>query len=105
MQEKIRVRLEAYEHTLLDRTVKVIISNVEKTGALISGPIPLPTKIEKFTVIKSPHKFSQGREQFEIRTHRRIIDITEVNKKVVDTLQGVSSLIESAGKYVYQGMR
>ncbi|MFH1706461.1 MAG: 30S ribosomal protein S10 [Planctomycetota bacterium] len=89
MQEKIRIRLEAYEHTLLDRTVKVIISNVEKTGALISGPIPLPTKIEKFTVIKSPHKFSQGREQFEIRTHRRIIDITDVNKKVVDTLHNL----------------
>ena len=86
MKEKIRVRLEAYEHTLLDKTVKLIISNVEKTGAFISGPIPLPTKIEKFTVIKSPHKFEQGRDQFEIRTHRRIIDITEVNKKVVDTL-------------------
>jgi len=89
VQEKIRVRLEAYEHTLLDRTVKQIIADVEKTGAFVSGPIPLPTKVEKFTVIKSPHKFEQGREQFEIRTHRRIIDITEVNKKVVDTLHSL----------------
>lgn len=89
MQEKIRVRLEAYEHTLLDKTVSQIVSDVEKTGAFISGPIPLPTKIEKFIVIKSPHKFEQGREQYEIRTHRRIIDITEVNKKVVDTLHSL----------------
>ena len=86
MQEKIRVRLEAYEHTLLDKTAKQIIADVEKTGAFISGPIPLPTKIEKFTVIRSPFIDKDSQEQFEIRTHKRLIDVVEPGSKTVDQL-------------------
>ena len=82
----IRIRLKAYDHRLLDRSVTEIVNTVKRTGAQFSGPIPLPTKIERFTVLRSPHVDKKSREQFEIRTHKRIIDILEPTSKTVDAL-------------------
>jgi len=82
----IRIRLKAYDHRLLDRSVQEIVNTVKRTGAQFSGPIPLPTKIERFTVLRSPHVDKKSREQFEIRTHKRIIDILEPTSKTVDAL-------------------
>ena len=82
----IRIRLKAYDHRLLDRSVQEIVNTVKRTGARFAGPIPLPTKIERFTVLRSPHVDKKSREQFEIRTHKRIIDILEPTSKTVDAL-------------------
>jgi len=84
--ERIRIRLKAYDHRLLDQAVKEIVETVKKTGARISGPIPLPTKIHRYTVLRSPHIDKKSREQFEIRVHKRLIDILEPTQQTVDAL-------------------
>ncbi len=85
-KEKIRIKLKAYEHDLLDKSAKKIISTAERTGARISGPVPLPTDKEVFTVLRSPHIHKDAREQFEMRTHKRLIDIKDPSSKTVDAL-------------------
>jgi len=84
--EKIRIRLKAYEHKLLDQSAQKIVGTAERTGAEVSGPIPLPTKKEIFTVLRSPHVHKTSREQFEMRTHKRLIDILDPTSKTVDAL-------------------
>ncbi len=85
-QQRIRIRLKAYDHRILDQSAEQIVEAAERTGANVAGPIPLPTQIKKFTVIRSPFVHKDGREQFEIRTHKRLIDIVEPSSKTVDTL-------------------
>lgn len=85
--KKIRVRLKAYDHRLLDATVEKIISQVEATGATIVGTIPLPTEKQVYTVLRAVHKDKDAREQFEIRTHKRLIDIVSPTKETVDVLR------------------
>ncbi len=84
--EKIRLKLKAYDHRVLDRSVAAIVEAVKRTGATIKGPIPLPTKIRKYTVLKSPHINKDSREQFEIRMHSRMIDIVSATPETVDSL-------------------
>jgi small subunit ribosomal protein S10 len=84
--QNIRIRLQAYDHRLLDQSVKEIVSTAKRTGARVRGPIPMPTKIEKFTVLRSPHIDKKSREQFEIRTHKRLIDIADWLPQTVDAL-------------------
>lgn len=84
--QKIRIKLKAYEHTLIDNACKRIIDTVEKFGAKVAGPIPLPTDREVVTVIRSPHKNKDSREQFESKTHKRLIDIYSPSTKAVDAL-------------------
>jgi small subunit ribosomal protein S10 len=85
-RQKIRIRLKAYDHRILDQSAVQIVEAAERTGAAVAGPIPLPTHIRKFTVIRSPFIDKDSREQFEIRTHKRLIDILEPTSKTVDTL-------------------
>ena len=84
--QKIRIRLKAYDHKLLDQSVSEIVDTARETGAKIAGPIPLPTEINKFCVLRSPHVDKKSREQFEIRTHKRLIDILEPTQQTVDAL-------------------
>ncbi len=84
--EKIRIRLKAYEHELLDQSAEKIVKTAERTGADVSGPVPLPTEKEVFTVLRSPHVHKDAREQFEMRTHKRLIDILDPTSKTVDSL-------------------
>jgi small subunit ribosomal protein S10 len=84
--ERIRLKLKAYDHRVLDRSVASIVEAVKRTGASIKGPIPLPTKIRKYTVLKSPHVNKDSREQFEVRTHARMIDILSATPDTVDSL-------------------
>ena len=84
--EKIRVRLRAFDAELIDQSAKSIVQTVQKAGAKVSGPIPLPTKIQKVTVLRSPHVNKKSREQFEMRTHKRLIDIIEPSADVMDSL-------------------
>ncbi len=86
MDQKIRIRLKAYDYHLLDQSVEDIVDTAKRTGARVSGPIPLPTRKEKFTVLRSPHVDKKSREQFEIRTHKRLIDILEPTPQTVDAL-------------------
>ena len=85
-QQRIRIRLKAYDHRILDQSAEQIVEAAERTGAIVAGPIPLPTHIKKFTVIRSPFIHKDGREQFEIRTHKRLIDIQNPTSRTVDTL-------------------
>ena len=85
-REKIRIRLKAYDHKVLDQSARRIVEAAESTGAMIGGPVPLPTKVEKYTVIRSPFIDKDSREQFEIRTHKRLIDVVEPGSKTIDTL-------------------
>jgi small subunit ribosomal protein S10 len=85
-RQKIRIRLKAYDHRVLDESAAQIVESAEKTGAAVAGPIPLPTTINKYTVIRSPFVHKDGREQFEMRTHKRLIDILEPTGRTVDTL-------------------
>jgi len=89
-KQKIRIKLKAYDHRILDQSVKKIVETIESTGAKICGPIPLPTKINRFTVLRSPHTHKDSREQFEMRIHKRLIDILEFNPKTVDALMGMT---------------
>ena len=97
MNEKIRIRLKAYDHRLLDQSVREIVETVRRTGGRVAGPIPLPTHIERFTVNRSPHVDKKSREQFEIRTHKRIIDIKDPNARTVEAL---NRLVVPAGVFV-----
>jgi small subunit ribosomal protein S10 len=90
MNEKIRIRLKAYDHRLLDQSVKEIVETVRRTGGRVAGPIPLPTHVERFTVNRSPHVDKKSREQFEIRTHKRLVDILDPASKTVDALMRLS---------------
>ncbi|MBI4288303.1 MAG: 30S ribosomal protein S10 [Chloroflexi bacterium] len=85
-KQKIRVRLKAFDHRLLDQSAAQIVEVAERTGAMVAGPIPLPTRIEKFCVIRSPFIDKDSREQFEIRTHKRLLDILEPTSKTIDAL-------------------
>ena len=84
--QKIRIRLKAYDHRLLDQSVTEIVDTAKRTGARIAGPVPLPTVINKYCVLRGPHVDKKSREQFEIRAHKRIIDIHNSNNKTVDSL-------------------
>jgi len=83
---KIRIRLKAYDHKLLDQSAREIADTARRTGARVAGPIPLPTKINKYTVLRGPFIDKKSREQFEIRTHKRLLDILEPNKQTLDAL-------------------
>lgn len=85
-QDKIRIRLKAYDHEILDQSAKRIVDTAQRTGANISGPVPLPTKKQVYTILRSPHVNKDSREQFEMRTHKRLIDILEPTPKTVDSL-------------------
>jgi len=87
--QKIRIRLKAYEHTMLDRSAEEIVRTARRTGANVTGPIPLPTKRSVYTVLRSPHVNKKSREQFETRIHKRLIWITDVTPKAVDELQKI----------------
>ena len=86
MAQRIRIRLKAYDHKLLDQSATEIIDTVIRTGARTAGPIPLPTKINRYTVLRSPHVDKKSREQFEIRTHKRLLDILEPTQQTIDAL-------------------
>ena len=84
--QKIRIKLKAYEHNLIDQSAERIVETAKRTGARVSGPIPLPTEKEIITILRSPHKYKDSREQFEMRTHKRLIDIIDPTPKAVDSL-------------------
>jgi small subunit ribosomal protein S10 len=84
--KKIRIRLKAFDHRVLDKSASQIAATAEQSGAMVAGPIPLPTEISKITVLKSPHKDKDAREQFETRTHKRLIDIINPTQKTMDAL-------------------
>ena len=84
--QTIRVRLRAYDHRILDQSTKEIVNTAKRTGAQVRGPIPLPTRIEKFTVLRSPHVDKKSREQFEMRTHKRLLDIVDPTPQTIDAL-------------------
>ena len=86
INQKIRIRLKAYDFRILDQSLLDIVDTAKRTGARISGPVPLPTKINKFTVLRSPHVDKKSREQFEIRTHKRLLDILNPTQETVDAL-------------------
>lgn len=86
-RQQIRIRLQAFEHSILDQSTSEIVNTVKRTGAQIAGPIPLPTRIERFTVNRSPHVHKKSMEQFEIRTHKRVLDIINPTAKTVDELK------------------
>ncbi len=88
--QKVRVKVKGYDHRLVDLSVRQIVEAVERTGGVIVGPVPLPTRIEKFCVIRSPNIDKDSREQFEIRTHKRLIDILEPTPKTIDALTQVN---------------
>ena len=87
--QKIRIRLKAYDHALLDRSAAKLVETAKKTGADVSGPIPLPTEKEIVTILRSPHNNKDSREQFELRTHKRVIDILYPTQKTVDSLMKI----------------
>jgi small subunit ribosomal protein S10 len=86
MKDNIRIRLRAFDHRLLDQSTREIVDTAKRTGAQVAGPIPLPTRISKYTVNRSPHVDKKSRDQFEIRTHKRIMDIVEPTDKTVEAL-------------------
>lgn len=85
-EQNIRIRLRAYDHKLLDKSATEIVNTVRRTGATVRGPIPLPTRINKYTVLRGPHIDKKSREQFEIRTHKRLLDILEPTQDTIDAL-------------------
>ena len=84
--QKIRIRLKAFDHRMIDRSAQEIVETAKRTGAIVFGPIPLPTRIERFDLLRSPHVNKTARDQFEVRTHKRIMDIIEPTDKTVDAL-------------------
>ncbi len=104
ISEKIRIRLKAYDYRILDQSTHEIVETAKRTGARIAGPIPLPTIINKYTVLRSPHVDKKSREQFEVRTHKRLLDIFEPTPQTVDALMrldlpaGVDVEIKAFGK-------
>lgn len=103
-KERIRIRLKAYDHRVLDKSTGEIVDTARRTGATVVGPIPLPTMKNKYTVLRSPHTDKRSREQFEIRTHKRLLDILEPTQETVDSLMrldlpaGVDVEIKAFGK-------
>lgn len=95
--DKMRIRMEAFDYHVLDQAAATIAETAKRTGAKVSGPIPLPTKIERYTVLRSPHVNKKSREQFEMRTHKRLVDISEQTAKTVDALK---RLDVPAGVYI-----
>ena len=95
--QKIRIKLKAYDHALLDQSAAKIVETAKKTGAEVSGPIPLPTKREVVTILRAVHKYKDSREQFEQRTHKRLIDVIAPTQKTVDALQRLEM---PAGVYI-----
>ncbi|MFC2018915.1 30S ribosomal protein S10 [Chloroflexota bacterium] len=89
-KQKIRIRLKSFDHKILDQSAVQIVEAVERTGAVLSGPVPLPTHIQKFSVIRSPFIDKDSQEQFEIRTHKRLIDIMETTSKTIDALTSLN---------------
>ena len=87
---KIRIRMEAYDHEVLDGAAVSIVETAKRTGARVHGPVPMPTRIERYTVLRSPHVNKKSREQFEIRTHKRIIEISEATGKTMDALTKIT---------------
>ena len=87
--EKIRIRLKSYDHTLIDQAAEKIVDTAKRNGAEVSGPIPLPTDKEIVTILRAVHKYKDSREQFEMRTHKRLIDILRPSNKTVEALQGL----------------
>ena len=85
-KEKVRIKIKAYDHRVLDTAAKKIVETVKRTGGEISGPVPLPTEVEKFTILRAVHKDKDYREQFEMRTHKRLIDIKNPSKETIDAL-------------------
>ena len=85
-KQNIRIRLKAFDHRVLDQSTSEIVNTAKRTGANVRGPIPLPTRIERFTVLRSPHIDKKSREQFEIRTHKRVLDIVDPTQQTVDAL-------------------
>lgn len=88
--QRIRIKIESYDHKVLDKSITEIVETAQRTGAKIVGPIALPTKIERYTVLRSPHVDKKSREQFEIRTHKRLLDLTEPTAKTVDALRNLN---------------
>jgi small subunit ribosomal protein S10 len=95
--ERIRIRMEAYDPRALDTSAREIVEHARRTNARVSGPIPLPTRIERYTVLRSPHVDKKSREQFEMRTHKRLIDIYEANAR---TIEALNRLVVPAGVFV-----
>lgn len=87
--QKIRIKLAAYDHKMVDQATERIVETMKKAGAKISGPIPLPTEKEVVTILRSPHKYKDSREQFEIRTHKRLIDVIKPSQKTIEALTGL----------------
>ena len=86
-KEKVRIKLKAYDHRVLDSAAAKIVATVKRTGGVVSGPVPLPTEIEKITILRAVHKYKDSREQYEMRTHKRLIDIKNPSKEVMDVMQ------------------
>ena len=86
LNEKIRIKLKAYDHRVLDQSTQEIVDTAKRTGARIAGPIPLPTRVQRWTVLRSPHVDKKSREQFELKTHKRVIDILDSRPQTVDAL-------------------
>ena len=95
--DRIRIRMEAYDHRALDTSAKEIVEQAKRTNARTCGPVPLPTRVERYTVLRGPHVDKKSREQFEMRTHKRIIDITEYSARTVESL---NRLVVPAGVFV-----
>ena len=89
-KQKIRIKIKGFDHKLVDQAAEQIVETVERTGAVVSGPVPLPTRIQKYSVIRSPFIDKDSQEQFEIRTHKRLIDIIETSSKTIDSLTGLN---------------
>ena len=89
VKEKIRVRLKSYDHTLIDAAAEKVVETAKRNGAVVSGPVPLPTEKEIITILRAVHKYKDSREQFELRTHKRLSDIIKPSQKVVDALMNI----------------
>lgn len=86
VKQKVRIRLKAYDHKILDQSARQIVEAAERTGALVAGPVPLPTKIERYSVIRSPFVDKDSQEQFEVRTHKRLIDVMDPSQQTINAL-------------------
>ena len=89
IKQKIRIKLKAYDHRIIDKSARMIIDVAERTGASVAGPVPLTTEINKVTVLRSPHVHKDSREQFEMRTHKRLIDVIDPTSKTIDSLMSL----------------
>ena len=85
-KEKVRIRLKSFDHRSVDQACSKIVETVKRTGGVVSGPVPLPTEVQKYTILRAVHKYKDSREQFEMRTHKRLIDINNPSKETIDAL-------------------